>query len=302
MSKKVDTWMPLLVDKYLGDTTHLTTEQHGAYLLLLMTLWKRDGVLPAKEEQLSGIARMSTAKWKASREVLLEFFRPTEDGHGLTQKRLTEELVRARLLNDKKSEAGVKGAKKRWQKDAGNNGTSNASANGTGIADPLADPLANGKQEAWQTGAPIPIPTATQLPDPASAVSSRGQVGQALKAAGVDMTQVGMTDPRIDALLAQGATPAEFGDVAREAVQRGITKPLGWICTAMVGRRAEAAKIAASPGATPQQRGPAAPNTTVPSAAAERTQALLREQSAKGQDKPSPEVLARLAAIKRVPA
>lgn len=298
MSKKVDTWMPLLVDKYLGDTTHLTTEQHGAYLLLLMALWKRDGVLPAAEQQLASIARMPIARWKASREVLMEFFRPTEDGRGLTQKRLTEELLRARAHNDKKSEAGAKGAAKRWQKDAGNDGTGNAPANGTGIADALAD----GKQEAWQTGAPIPTPTASQLPDPASAVSLRGQVGQAMKAAGVDMTQVGMTDPRIDALLEQGATPAEFGDVAREAVQREIKKPLGWICSAMVGRRAEAAKIAASPGATPQQRGPAPPNVTVPSVAAERTQALLREQSAKRQDKPSADVLARIAAIKRVPA
>ena len=289
MSKKVETWMPLLVDKYLGDTTHLTTEQHGAYLLLLMALWKREGVLPAKEDQLASIARMPAAKWKASREVLLEFFRPTEDGRGLTQKRLTEELLRARAHNDKKSEAGAKGAAKRWHKDAAGDGTGNASANGTGMAEALAD----GKQEAWQTGAPIPIPKTSSLPDPASAVSSRGEVGQALKSAGVDMTQVGMTDPRIDALLAQGATPAEFGDVALEAVKRGITKPLGWICTAMVGRRAEAAKISASPGATPQQRGPAAPNATTASDAAERTAEMLRQQSNRGHTAPPAALLAR---------
>ena len=56
--------MPLLVDKYLGDTQHLTTEQHGAYLLLLMTMWKRDGVPMVRDPQITGL---SPARWKACR-------------------------------------------------------------------------------------------------------------------------------------------------------------------------------------------------------------------------------------------
>lgn len=112
MTRRVDTWMPLMVDKYLGDTTHLTTEQHGAYLLLLMAAWKRDGQLPNDDAQLAQITRMTLAKWKSARAVVLAFF--SLDGDKLTQKRLSEELQRAKDLSEKKAVAGKEGAANRW--------------------------------------------------------------------------------------------------------------------------------------------------------------------------------------------
>ncbi len=252
MTKKVDTWMPLLIDKYLGDTTDLTTEQHGAYMLLLMAMWKKDGTLPNDDQRLASITRLPASRWRASKGVLMEFFQTTEDGQGITQKRLSAELLRSKAATDAKAEAGAKGAAKRWQKGAPDGGGGNGTANSTAIAQP------SGSQ--WQTGASIHTPSATQIPDKASALSSlaglsngeatptaRGAVGQALKRAGVDLTRINLSDPRITSLIEQGATPDEFEGIAREAVEKGIASPVGWICTALAGRRSQAAGITLAP-------------------------------------------------------
>jgi hypothetical protein len=44
--------LPLFTDAYLGDTTHLSTFEHGAYLLLLIVSWRTPGCCVADDDAL----------------------------------------------------------------------------------------------------------------------------------------------------------------------------------------------------------------------------------------------------------
>ena len=65
--------MPLYVGDYLGDTGHLTTAQHGAYLLLMMHYWRK-GELPDDDRQLCKIAKLPLKTWCEYRATLQDFF------------------------------------------------------------------------------------------------------------------------------------------------------------------------------------------------------------------------------------
>ena len=146
-AKKPDTWMPLLVDKYLGDTTDLTTEQHGAYLLLLMSCWKKGGELPADDARLRSITKLDPKPWAASRDLLMGFFE--RDGDVYRQKRLTAELVRATANLEQKSAAGkASAAARKAQREA--------NARSTAVETGVAADVQRGPQRLAK---PTPTPT-----------------------------------------------------------------------------------------------------------------------------------------------
>jgi uncharacterized protein YdaU (DUF1376 family) len=105
---KSEHWFPLYVGDYLADTGHLSTSEHGAYLLLLMHQW-RNGCIPDDERQLTKITRTTTREWRAISATVLAFFDCGESG--LQQGRL--ERVRAEQAEKRQrlSEAGRKAGK-----------------------------------------------------------------------------------------------------------------------------------------------------------------------------------------------
>ncbi len=89
MSKK-PSHIPLFPDAYLRDTTHLSTEEHGAYFMLLMAAWgSADCSLPSDEKRLAALTKLSIRRWRNIAPVILEFW--TIDRGRMTQGRLLKE-------------------------------------------------------------------------------------------------------------------------------------------------------------------------------------------------------------------
>ena len=104
--------MPLWTDVYLGDTRHLSTEQNGAYLLMLITSWRSGKcALPDDDARMARITGLSKAKWLRHKPVLIEFF--TLENGQFTQKRLKQEWQNRQDYIASQSEKGKKSARKR---------------------------------------------------------------------------------------------------------------------------------------------------------------------------------------------
>jgi uncharacterized protein YdaU (DUF1376 family) len=101
-------FMPLYVSDYLADTTHLTCDEHGAYLLLLMAMWKSGGSLPRDDIALARIARLPLPRWKKMSPNVIPFFQA--EGAVLCHKRVSAEMANARDVSEARSKAGKRGA------------------------------------------------------------------------------------------------------------------------------------------------------------------------------------------------
>jgi hypothetical protein len=71
-------FFPVYMGEYLAWTAHLSTEEHGA--LLLLTIHHMSGqVLPDDDTALAKMAKMSRRRWRAMRPHIEDFF-AIEDG------------------------------------------------------------------------------------------------------------------------------------------------------------------------------------------------------------------------------
>ena len=148
-------FLPLATDAYLGDTMHLTTTEHGAYLLLLMAMWRsRDGHLPNDDRMLARTCRLTTTQWARIRPTIMAFM--TVSDAGVSQGRLMDE----RAFVKRKSQSQSDKANARWLKEKASpdaaavpmqcppphpteeensvpNGTGSEAAAGDGFVDPV---------------------------------------------------------------------------------------------------------------------------------------------------------------------
>jgi uncharacterized protein YdaU (DUF1376 family) len=115
-------WVPIYIADYLADTSRLTTEQHGAYLLLIFDYW-RNGPLPDDDAVLAQVCRLTADAWSMHQAVLRGFFTKADDGL-LHQKRIDAEISKAQLNRAVSVSRAKKAAEARWGKDAPSNAPS----------------------------------------------------------------------------------------------------------------------------------------------------------------------------------
>lgn len=133
--------LPLFTDAYLGDTTHLSTMEHGAYLLLLIVSWRSPGCcLPDDDALLARYTRLTRDKWRKVRPIIQPFF-TIRDGFW-HQARLQDELQHLQSRREQQSEAGKASAAAKSLKRQNRGSTT--------VGQPLQR---NGKET------PTPIPT-----------------------------------------------------------------------------------------------------------------------------------------------
>ncbi|HYM25284.1 MAG TPA: YdaU family protein [Vicinamibacterales bacterium] len=107
-----DHWMKFNVGDYLADTMHLSTLQHGIYILLIMHYFKRGG-LPTNERELARIAKVSMPHWHRSSGAVMALFQVGNDGT-YRHSRIDSERESARVISERRQAAGKMGASSRW--------------------------------------------------------------------------------------------------------------------------------------------------------------------------------------------
>ena len=138
-----------------GKVEAMTTEQVGAYVLLLCKAWfeKPAGSVPNNDAILARWSRLEIEHFKQSREAILSPFTLNADGR-LHQGRMVREFRKLQAAQAKREKAARTAAKARWKDDA--NGMRNASeshsnSNATGMpknAIPIPIPIPRERGDA----------------------------------------------------------------------------------------------------------------------------------------------------------
>lgn len=103
--------LPLFTDAFIADTTHLSAEETGAHLMLLMCAWRTpDCGLPDNDRALQRFSRVTPNRWPKIRERIMAFW-TCESGRWF-QKR----LVKERDFVIRKCRSQSRNAKSRWLK------------------------------------------------------------------------------------------------------------------------------------------------------------------------------------------
>jgi uncharacterized protein YdaU (DUF1376 family) len=161
-------YMQLYVADYLADTMHLTTEEHGAYLLLIFNYWQTGKPIPVS--RLARIARLTNDRWTDVERTLNEFFNE-RDGEW-THERIERDLEALHATQAQRIAAGKASAEAR-KNAAKSRPKASRNARSTPVEIPLNENSTNKEEKRREENiqdqkrvAPAPTPAKSRKFDP----------------------------------------------------------------------------------------------------------------------------------------
>lgn len=212
-------WMPLNVADFIKDTQHLSPAERGAYMSLICHAWLNDGAIVNDPKRVFRLTGLSPREWAVSRDTILEFFTVVDGSY--RQKRVDQELEKARKLIEQKRAAGKASAAARSERAF--NGRS------TGVA-------TAGQREGNQLQSQGSVPTEQPGVDLQKRVFDEGAalLVRCGSSPGAARSFIGK--------CRQAATDAVLSDLIAEAIRCNITEPKAWL-TAAIQKPANEADI-----------------------------------------------------------
>ncbi len=132
-------WMPVDIGDHLADHAQLTTEQHGAFFLLVMYQWRR-GTIPAVPSDLAQICRCTVSVWlRRLAPALLPLFE--RRGDVLVEPSYEFQRDKAHAISDERRDAAFKKWRHAKRQSGGsepNKSNDIADANADGLHTPRA--------------------------------------------------------------------------------------------------------------------------------------------------------------------
>ena len=135
--------LPLFTDAVTADCAHLTDEEFGRYMRVLILMWRSPGCrIPANPEWICKRMRVDALAYQVHMHPIMQEFCTLSEGWW-TQKRLAKEYLYVQGVVDKRKKA----AQKRW-----------------GIESKEETPMQVDMQSTCTPHAPTPTPTPTPTP------------------------------------------------------------------------------------------------------------------------------------------
>jgi uncharacterized protein YdaU (DUF1376 family) len=227
----------LYPDDWIAGTVELTLEEEGAYFRLCALVYSKGSPIPDNDRWLAGMCRVSTRRWRALRQALLEKGKIEIRNGRIHQLRCERELEKARIRARKLAENGSKGGRKNAERSANSlNGNDTNEAKAQASRARTLHHHHSSSNEEGSHALPASDPSGDSQPSKVSSDSGAIIFGSCR----AFLTKNGSNDRNARSLL--GRWRRDHGDeavieVVRDAERQAVSDPVSWIIEALAHRQ-----------------------------------------------------------------